>query len=442
SQHLSVPYSKRSSTQTPMGAPSISEKNTSPYGVKSSGMTSSKKSFPQVSGLEEGLCKPPGSPFPVRFIPASPEKAVKGFKTYVYRSPQYNVEQEERISVTELFFKIDSVSRALETEKNANFPSLSRSFELPIAASRPCGLPQFKITYKDKVYQDWRGVIAPNRVKDSAQVRHINVKAREVCKMVKCHQNIFLPNLKINLHTVISSGRHLDLQNQKKVKKNEAHLKDCEAFHDSTMHPNSGKVLNAVICIQRYVRAWLEHRAFKRIKIKAASHGRSLPTVVRQYRKMMARLRCRAGVLNLSTPLRYFELEEWMDKKKFYEAMFDKRQFCEEMDRSDLPGFFKDCGYFIPTSGIQRVLQMVCPTSTAPLKSVQKDQAVEMAFTLFPPLGSHVKNIITVPPPWVYPIIQGKDVSKNSGKNFSFSEREVALSIRTCVCSTCISVQT
>ncbi|KAM8808174.1 LOW QUALITY PROTEIN: IQ domain-containing protein M [Eudromia elegans] len=230
-----------------------------------------------------------------------------------------------------------------------------------------------------------------------------------------------------------SSDRHLDLQTQKKVKRSEAHLKDYEAFHDSTMHPNIGEVLNAVICIQRYVRAWLQRRTFKRIKIKATSHGLSLPRAVRQYRKMMTRIRRRAGVLHLSTPLRYFELEEWLDKKKFYEKMFDKRQFCEEMDRNDLPGFFKDCGYFIPPSGIQRVLQMVCPsllctaqfsldqkrkaistTSTAPLKSIKKDQAIEMAFTLFPPLGSHVKNIITVPPPWVFPIIQGKDVSKNS----------------------------
>ncbi|NWI15805.1 IQCM protein, partial [Crypturellus soui] len=411
SQHLSVPYSKQSSTQTPMSTPSISEKNTSTYGTKPFGMASSKIIFPQVSWLEEGSYKLPGSPFPVRFIPTSPEKAVKSCKSCICPSPQNNMEQEERISLTELLFKIDSVSRALENEKNANFSSLSRFFELPTDSSRQHDILHFKIIYKDKVYQDWRGVIAPNLV-DSNQVRHIKMKAKEVYFQTKKKKRA-VSTVKLERK---SSDGHLDLQTQKKVKKNEAHLKDYEAFHDSRMHPSSGEVLNAVICIQRYVRAWLVCRAFKRIKIKATSHGPSLPAVIRQYRKMMARLRCRAGVLNPSTPLRYFELEEWMDKKKFYETMFDKRQFCDEMDRNDLPGFFKDCGYFIPTSGIQRVLQMVCPTSTAPLKSIRKAQAVEMAFTLFPPLGSHVKNIITVPPPWVYPVIQGKDASKNSGK--------------------------
>ncbi|NXE50758.1 IQCM protein, partial [Casuarius casuarius] len=389
SQHFSVPYSKWSPTQTPMSVPSILENNTSSYDTKPFRMASSKRIFPQVPWLEERLYKLPGRPFPVQFIPTS-EKAVRSCKTYIYSSPLYTVEQEERISVTELLSKIDSVSRALQNEKNENFSSLSRSFDLPSASSRPYGVLGFKITYKDKVYQDWRGVIAPNLVKEHNQVRHIKTKAKEVCKMVKY------------------CDKHLHLQTQKKVKKNATHLKVFEAFHDSRTHPSSREVLKAVICIQRYVRGWLERRAFKRIKIKATSHGLSLPAVVRYYRKMMARIKCRAGVLDLSVPLRYFELEEWMDKKKFYETMFAKRQFNEEMDRNDLPGFFKDCGYFIPASGIQRVFQMLCPTSTAPLRSIKKHQAIEMAFTLFPPLGANVKTIITVTSPWVHPVMDGK----------------------------------
>ncbi|XP_068797147.1 IQ domain-containing protein M [Struthio camelus] len=395
SQHFFVPYCNWSSTQTPMSAPSILKKNTSSHDTKPFGIASSKRIFPQVSWLEERLDKLPGRPFPAKCIPTSPEKAVKSCQTYFYPSPQYIVEQEERISVTELLSKIDSVSRALENEKNEDDSSL-RSFDLPSAASRPYGVLGFKITYKDKVYQDWRGVIAPNPVKEHKQVRNIKMKAKKVCKIVKY------------------CDKHLDLQTQKKVKKNGTHLEVFEAFHDSRTHPSSREVLKAVVCIQRYVRGWLERRAFKRIKIKATSHGLSLPAVVRYYRKMMARIKCRAGALDASTPLRYFELEEWMDKKKFYETMFAKRQFSKEMDRNDLPGFFRDCGYFIPTSGIQRVFQMVCPASAASVRSIKKHQAIEMAFTLFPPLGANVKNIITVTSPWVHPVMDGKDGSKYS----------------------------
>lgn len=45
-----------------------------------------------------------------------------------------------------------------------------------------------------------------------------------------------------------------------------------------------------------------------------------------------------------------------------------------------------------------------------------------MAFTLFPPLGAKVKNVITVPLPWLHPLMDGRGGSKKSGKNFSLSE--------------------
>ncbi|XP_064367813.1 IQ domain-containing protein M [Dromaius novaehollandiae] len=381
SQHFSVPYSKWSSTQTPMSVPYIFENNTSSYDTKPFRMASSKRIFPQVPWLEERLYKLPGRPFPVQFIPTSPGKAVRSCKTYIYSSPLYTVEQEERISVTELLSKIDSMSRALQNEKNENFSSLS------------LGVRKWKAA-KDNGYQN-------------NQVLRFMIDF-QATKMKRAVSSVKSERRK-------SSDKHLHLQIQKKVKKNGTHLKVFEAFHDSRTHPSSREVLKAVICIQRYVRGWLERRAFKRIKIKATSHGLSLPAVVRYYRKMMARIKCRAGVLDLSVPLQYFELEEWMDKKKFYETMFAKRQFNEEMDRNDPPGFFKDCGYFIPASGIQRVFQMVCPTSTAPLRSIKKHQAIEMAFTLFPPLGANVKTIITVTSPWVHPVMDGKEGSKNSG---------------------------
>ncbi|KAM9295749.1 LOW QUALITY PROTEIN: IQ domain-containing protein M [Morus bassanus] len=141
---------------------------------------------------------------------------------------------------------------------------------------------------------------------------------------------------------LLESDKCLDLQTQKKVKKNVTHLEVFEASCDSRKHPSSREVLKAVICIQIYVRGWLEHRAFKRVKIKPA------------------------GVLNLFTPLRYFELEEWMDKKK---------------------------------------------SSTAAVRSIKNHQAIEMAFTLFPPLGAKVKKPITVLL-WVHPLMNGKDGSE------------------------------
>lgn len=60
--------------------------------------------------------------------------------------------------------------------------------------------------------------------------------------------------------------------------------------------------------------------------------------------------------------------------------------------------------------------------SATAVRNIKKHQAVEMAFTMFPPLGAKVKNVITVPLPWLHPLMDGRGGSKKSGKNFSLSE--------------------
>ncbi|NXG67288.1 IQCM protein, partial [Hemiprocne comata] len=392
---------------------SVLENNASSYDTKALGEARWKGICQQDSWLEKRLQMLPERPLSMTFKPSFPRKAIKSYKAYVCPPPQYNLEQEEKISITELLSGIDSVSRALENEKKECFSSL-RSLDLPCVSPRPHGVSEFQITHKGKVYQDWRGVIGPSPVKEYSQARKKSMKVKEVCTMTKYLSG--RSNSKQIFCTLISSDKHLDLQTQKKMKKNATHLEVFEASRGGRKHPSSREVLKAVICIQRYVRGWLDHRAFKRVKIKSASHGPSLPAVVRSYRKMIARIKRHAGVLDLSTPLQYFELEEWMDKKKFYETMFSKRKFDKKMDRDDLPEFLRDCGYSIPAVGIQRVFQLVCPTSTDTVRSIKKHQAIEMAFTLFPPLGAKVKNIITVPLPWVHPIIDGRRGSKKSGK--------------------------
>ncbi|XP_071609794.1 IQ domain-containing protein M isoform X2 [Heliangelus exortis] len=445
SHQPALPYCSRGSAQTPVTAPFILENNANSPVTKAFGKAVWKGINQQESWLKKRLHKLPQRLLSVGLNPSCPKEAVKSYKGSIYPSPQCALEQEETISIMELLSGIDSVSRALENEKKENFSS-PRSLDLPCVSPRPNGIPEFQITHKGKVYQDWRGTIGP--VKEYSQARQKSMKGKRIHKMVRVERDLWrasspAPLLeqdtleqstqehvqtmvefqakkkKTTASTAKSERRNmsdklLDLQAQKKVKKKGAHPEVIEASGDRRKHPSSREVLEAVICIQRYVRGWLVHRAFKRVKIKSKSHGPSLPAVVRSYRALIARVKHRAGVSDPSTPLQYFELEEWMDKKKFYESMFSKREFDKKMDRNDLPEFLRDCGYSISAVGIQRVFQMVCPASTAAVRSIKKHQAIEMAFTLYPPLGAKVKNIITVPLPWVHPIIDGREGSKKS----------------------------
>ncbi|KAM9662110.1 uncharacterized protein ACIBXB_012366 [Morphnus guianensis] len=196
SQQLSVPYCSWGTAQTPVSAPSILEDNASFYDSKAFGKASWKRVFQQDSWFEKRLYKLLERPLSVTFSPTFPEKPVKSYKAHIYLSPQYAMEQEERISLTELLSGIDSVSRALENEKKENNSPLSRSldFLVPCASPRPYGIPGFQITHKGKVYHDWRGVIAPNPVKEYSQARQKIVKGKEITvefqakkkKSIKC----------------------------------------------------------------------------------------------------------------------------------------------------------------------------------------------------------------------------------------------------------------
>ncbi|XP_074762050.1 LOW QUALITY PROTEIN: IQ domain-containing protein M [Athene noctua] len=381
--------------------------------------------------------------------PTFPGKAVKSYKAYIYLSPQYAMEQEEAVSIVELS-GIDSVSRALENEEKENFSSLSRSLDLP-CAFRPCGIPGFQIIHKGKVYQDWRGIL-----KEYSQERPKSMKGKEI-KMAQWageqqdweaieelagggakFPGMFNDYTLIKpMKVIIQIDKHLDLQTQKKCV---SHQKVFEASRGgSRKHPSSREVLKAV-GIQKYVRGCLQHKAFRRVKVKPTSHGPSLPAVASYYHKMIACRKCRAGVLDVSTSLCHFELEEWMDKKKFsssdYETVFFKREF-DKKDRNHLSELLRDCGYSIPASVVQHVFQLVCPVSTAAARSIRKHQAVEMAFTLFPPLGAKGKNPITVQLPWVHPLMAGKDgskksdfdyiIDKNSGGDKNSSSNEIMM---------------
>ncbi|XP_040525536.1 IQ domain-containing protein M isoform X3 [Gallus gallus] len=411
SQKLTVPYCQWGSTQTPLSAASVLENNVDPYNTKTFGMAR-PKIFQQDSWLEEMFYKLPETPCYGISDPMFPQKAVKTYKAYVYLSPRYAVEQEEKITVAELLSGIDSLCRSRKNdEKKEKFSYLSRSLDLPSSSPGPGDIPGFQITHKGKAYRDWRGMVAPIPVKEDDQMSQKHVRLKKIdfqTKKKKCAA----PGGKLERKKL--SDKCLSLQTQKKLKKNVTHPEISEAVCDSRKHPSNREELKAVICIQRYVRGWLLRRAYKRVKLKSASHGLSLLAAVKCYRNMMARIKRRAGVLDLSTPLHYFELEEWMDKKKFYEAMFSKRVFGQKMDRGHLPEFFRDCGYFIPASGVQRIFQLVFPASATAVRNIKKHQAVEMAFTLFPPLGAKVKNVITVPLPWLHPLMDGRGGSKKS----------------------------
>ncbi|CAM5108020.1 unnamed protein product [Eretmochelys imbricata] len=408
-----VPPSTWEPTRTSDSAPPILAKNASPYNCIPIQTTNLKKNFLRIS-LLEGLKQPLERPSSVNgFIS-------KCFKTYpekskilVQPSPQCILKGEETISLSDLLARIETMNRAMKRKKSKNCASLSEAFNLPsVSTCVHDDIPWLQMQYKGKAYQDWRGEVSQkplNAQKQAKQKRPIIKESdKEITTDLQDDKLKKAVTIAPESKRKISSGKCIVIKTQEKVKRIGPHLEVFEAFH-ARKDPSCRKVIRASIYIQKYVRGWLERTRFNRIKTKAKSHGPSLLAVVKAYRKMMNRIQRRAGVLNPSTPLRYSELEEWLDKKKFYETMFAKREFWKEMDKNDLQAFFKDCGQLLPQQQIDKVLHLVCPGHPSEVTTIKQHQALEMAFTLYPPAGAKQSIVVPVRSTWVQPIVDGED---------------------------------
>ncbi|XP_033889991.3 uncharacterized protein LOC117420609 [Acipenser ruthenus] len=204
--------------------------------------------------------------------------------------------------------------------------------------------------------------------------------------------------------------RHSREKTAKRLKRVGPHLEVYEAFHPVRTETSCREFLSATICIQKFIRGWLVRVQLSRVREKAVNHGPSLSAVVKQYRRMMHRLKRRFGVIKPSVPLVYSDLEEWLDRKTMYEKMFIKREFWKELDKSELPNFFKNCAHFPSKQDIEHTWSLInYGTFGKAAEAVKKHQAVEMAFTLYPPHEAKPLLGAIRQSTWVNPIVDGEE---------------------------------
>ncbi|XP_036620890.1 IQ domain-containing protein M [Trichosurus vulpecula] len=174
------------------------------------------------------------------------------------------------------------------------------------------------------------------------------------------------------------------------------------------------KILKAIILIQGAIRGWLERKRLARVMAKAEDHGPNFRAVVNAYRRMVDRIQRRAGLRHTRVMLQLSELEEWLDRKKFYEVMFAKREYCQGIPKCDLPKYFRDCGHFPTQSHIDSTFLLVQRDGKSKVHSeeVKKAKAIEMIFTLYPPEGAHVSHFWGLKSTWTRPIVHGEEAYK------------------------------
>ncbi|XP_012515468.1 PREDICTED: uncharacterized protein LOC105822941 [Propithecus coquereli] len=162
--------------------------------------------------------------------------------------------------------------------------------------------------------------------------------------------------------------------------------------------------------MQAHVRGFLERKRLQRIMTKVLHHGPNLRAVMNMYRRIIHRVRHRLGLWRTRQIINLSELEEWMDRKKFYETMFAKREDWQGIERGELLKFFNDCGHFPTQKQVDDIWDLVHQDGQEKYSElIKKFHAIEMLFTLYPPQGAQVRNNTQLKSTWLRPIVNGEE---------------------------------
>ncbi|VCX31837.1 unnamed protein product, partial [Gulo gulo] len=218
----------------------------------------------------------------------------------------------------------------------------------------------------DKTFSDWKGILPTKSSRLTPPPSWPSLYGsssvfRDYCpKILKKKEQQPIkpkpgPKPGPGLKSILSKSGKLD----NKVKRIGPHIEIFQVFRERTKLINNKRVVRMITIMQAYVRGWLERKRLQRIMIKALSHGPNLRAVIKMYHRQIHRVKYRLGLWRTRQIINFAELEEWMDRKKFYETMFAKREDWQGLERSELLKFFSDCGHFPTQQQIDEVWDLV-----------------------------------------------------------------------------------
>uniref|UniRef100_A0A2K6M2S0 IQ motif containing M n=1 Tax=Rhinopithecus bieti TaxID=61621 RepID=A0A2K6M2S0_RHIBE len=258
-----------------------------------------------------------------------------------------------QVKLDKIMTIIEPVSKKMETAKQQHFEE-SRMLELlypfPVHLYLQPGTSTLELLKEpDKAFYDWRGFV-PTRsfslAYDSGRVtfsqsssifRDYYTPLLKGAKPIKPE-----PQSQPRIKGTPNKTDKLD----NKVKRIGPHIEIFQVFRERKKFMITPKLIRMVTIMQAYVRGWLERKRLQRVMTKALYHGPDMKAVINMYGRLIHRVRYRRGLWRTRQIVNLSELEEWMDRKKFYEIMFAKREYWPKIERSELPNFFNDCGHF------------------------------------------------------------------------------------------------
>ncbi|XP_054451663.1 IQ domain-containing protein M [Pteronotus mesoamericanus] len=327
---------------------------------------------------------------------------------------------KEQVTLCKIVTNIESVGKKMEKEKQQQRekPRVLDSSAFPVSRF---GLPLQPMTSPlagllkehDKAFCNWRGTVS---MRSSRGTHDSSLPSFSGSSFPEYSAKTFMkkeqlaikpePEPQPRVQPIPSKIDKLD----NKVKRIGPHIEIFQVFQKRDKLIITKKVIRMIIIMQAHIRGWLERKRYQRIMTKALYHGPNLRAAINMYCRLIHRVKYRLGLWRTRQIINFAELEEWMDRKKFYETMFAKKEDWQGLERSELLKYFNDCGHFPTQQQIDQVWDLVHREDREKYSElIKKSNAIEMLFTLYPPQGAHVKNNMRLRSTWLRPIVNGEE---------------------------------
>ncbi|XP_071786845.1 uncharacterized protein [Asterias amurensis] len=204
-----------------------------------------------------------------------------------------------------------------------------------------------------------------------------------------------------------------------------------ELFNGGKRGVTKAQMKKAAVTIQKFVRGWVVRSMLEKVKQKSRVHAGSFKGFVKYYNQLMRKIARWHGVKKPLIHLDLWQMDAFMDRKRYYEYVFAKRAHPgDSITIKDLDGFFKECDHFPSKREIFNAISGATKKDGKKLDSkLTEKEVIEITFMIYVPQGSNLRLEDTRKSTWLNPLVDGKEAKKLMGSD-SVEKAEYAKSLQ------------
>ncbi|XP_067661240.1 uncharacterized protein [Haliotis asinina] len=194
------------------------------------------------------------------------------------------------------------------------------------------------------------------------------------------------------------------------------HVDIYQVYHPKKTGPTQRELNQFALTIQKTVRGWLIRRRLEKLRRKATWSGFSFERMVKDYKTMLARVQRQHGRDRPKTPFTFKEMNEYMDLRRRYESVFEKKAFGGELELCELDQFFKECDLYPSQAELDEAVDVLFKGKGLKGRGLRKKEVLDVVFYVYVPKAAGVEG--TRMSTWMSPIIDGVEARRLIGTEF------------------------